>query len=301
MKLIFCFIFFLSPFLIFAQQNQQIIKVIEGFFDAMESKDTIALDSLMHDNSVIFSTLYKKDKPRVEALRKASFLGFMKRAIDKKYIYDEQLWSYDVNLEDNLAVVWTEYTLFTGKVPQVSHCGVNVFTLVRTEEMKWIISNISDTRRYDHCIQSATPEQNSDVIHKLMNNWHQAAANANQEVFFGSMTADAVYLGTDASERWNREELRDWSKTFFERDTAWAFVPTKREVYFSNNQRVAWFEEYLNTWMGPCRASGVLVKMEGDWKIKHYDLSVMIPNDLVKDFIALVKMGGFKKKRKNKH
>jgi len=301
MKYIFYIcLFFVNAHCIQAQSNEELTKVIDNFFVAMESKDTVALDSLMHPQCMLFSTLTKNGAPLVEPLRKASFLGFMRRAIDKKYIYDERLWTYDVSKEDNLATVWTEYTLFTGKENTVSHCGVNIFTLARMSATKWVITNITDTRRKENCIEEATVTQNEDAIHKLMNAWHHAAATADEDVFYGTMTEDGIYLGTDASERWLRDELRTWAKSAFERDTAWAFTPSKREIYFSDNQKTAWFEESLDTWMGECRGSGVLVKIGREWKLKHYDLAVMVPNDLVKDFISLVEMGGLPKKKKKK-
>lgn len=135
--------------------------------------------------------------------------------------------------------------------------------------------------------QSPTPD--SEKIHQFMDAWHEAAANADETTFFGSMTADAIYLGTDASERWKRDELRKWSERFFERESAWNFTPVRREVYFSEDGQYAWFEELLETWMGQCRGSGVLHKGKDGWKIKHYNLAVTIHNDLIKEFIVLVK------------
>lgn len=283
-----------------AQSNDAIVKVVDQFFVAMEAKDTIGLDSILHDECIIFSTLTKNEKPVIEPLRKVSFLGFMRRAIDKKYVYDEQLWTYDVSREDNLATVWTEYTLFVGASKQVSHCGVNVFTLAKTSTNKWVITNITDTRRKKDCIEATTPIQNKEAVDKVLTAWHYASETANSAAFFGAMTEDGVYLGTDASERWLRDELKEWAAFAFERDTAWAFTPSKRKIYLSDNQRIAWFEEMLDTQMGTCRGSGVLAKVGGVWKIKHYDLAIMVPNDLVKDFMKLVEMGGLPKEKRKK-
>ena len=41
--------------------------------------------------------------------------------------------------------------------------------------------------------------------------------------------------------------------------------------------------------MGTCRGSGVLEKKDKKWKIKHYVLSVEIPNDDVQTIIAAKK------------
>ncbi|BDS09743.1 nuclear transport factor 2 family protein [Aureispira anguillae] len=296
---LFFALFWLSSMTVgIAQSNADLIQVVDRFFVAMEAKDTVVLDSIMHDECILFSTLTRNGVPIIEPLRKASFLGFMGRAIQKKYVYDEQLWSYEVSREDNLATVWTEYTLFTGKENTVSHCGVNIFTLAKNKAQKWVITNITDTRRKTDCIEEKTPLENKDLINQLLNDWHQASTTANADAFFGAMTADCIYLGTDASERWLRDELRTWANFAFERDTAWAFTPSKREIYFSDNQKIAWFEEMLATQMGTCRASGVLCKVDGTWKIKHYDLAIMVPNDLIKDFMKLVEMGGLPEKKK---
>lgn len=127
-----------------------------------------------------------------------------------------------------------------------------------------------------------------DEINKLLNNWHKAAAAADEDVFFGYMSEDCIYIGTDETEKWKRDELRKWSEEFFNRESAWSFEPFEREVYLEND--VAWFDEKLKTWMGICRASGVLQRTNGGWKLKHYQLSVTVPNDKIRGFIELIEV-----------
>ena len=59
------------------------------------------------------------------------------------------------------------------------------------------------------------------------------------------------------------------------------------EAYFDKMTNDACFIG-TDTWMGVCMSSGVLVKTKNGWKIKHYQLSIAVPNDLVQDFIKLV-------------
>jgi hypothetical protein len=47
-----------------------------------------------------------------------------------------------------------------------------------------------------------------------------------------------------------------------------------RTSYLFWSIKTAWFDELLNTQMKICRGSGVLVKIDGKWKIKHYVLSM---------------------------
>ena len=129
-------------------------------------------------------------------------------------------------------------------------------------------------------------EEKLNSINTLLDHWHQAAANADADLFFGSMTEDCVYLGTDATEKWKRDELRSWAASAFERETAWDFTPYEREVY-SETDDLAWFDEKLDTWMGECRGSGVVKRTTEGWKLKQYNLAVTISNDKIKDFMAI--------------
>jgi ketosteroid isomerase-like protein len=124
-------------------------------------------------------------------------------------------------------------------------------------------------------------------IDSLLDAWHDAVATADEEVFFGSLSDDAVYLGTDPGERWTKKELMEWSKAHFGKESAWSFKPYSRTIYLSKDGNVAWFEELLETWMGVCRGSGVLVREDGGWKIKHYNLAVTVPNELIQNFVDI--------------
>ena len=127
------------------------------------------------------------------------------------------------------------------------------------------------------------------TINNLLDNWHKAAADADLENYFNKMSDDAIYLGTDASERWTKDEFYKFCKPYFNKGKAWDFKPSNRHIYFSDDLKTAWFEETLDTWMENCRGSGILVFKENNWKIKHYNLAVAVPNDVVKDYVKLLK------------
>jgi len=136
--------------------------------------------------------------------------------------------------------------------------------------------------------QIKTLEEEKNSIDTLINEWHVDAAEGNFEAYFDKMTEDACFIGTDASEKWIGDDFKTFCKPHFEKGLAWDFKPIKREIFFNERQDFAWFDEQLDTWMGVCMSSGVLVKTEHGWKIKHYQLSVAVPNDLIQDFIQLV-------------
>ena len=121
----------------------------------------------------------------------------------------------------------------------------------------------------------------TEKLNKLMNEWHLAATNADGSMFFGFMDSDCIYIGTDASERGTKDEFVQFAKPYFDKGKAWDFKSIERKFYFSKNKKTAWFNETLNTWMGVCRSSGVLEKSSGNWKLKHYHLSVTVPNEKI--------------------
>ena len=139
-------------------------------------------------------------------------------------------------------------------------------------------------------IAATTPAQPTPEA--VLDTWHLAAARADEELYFSLMTPEAVFLGTDGTERWTREEFRVWAHPFFEKGKAWSFRAVKRHVMVSKDQKTAWFDEALDTPnMGPARGSGVLVKEGKDWKIAHYNLTVPIPNPLMKQVKELIEKG----------
>ncbi len=283
--LFFLFLLILLPLALPAQTSDEIAAVkapIQQLFDGMRAGDSSMVRQAFHPDARLQTASTGRDgQPQLVSQELEGFLRAVGGPHEK--IFNEQIWSYDIRIDGRLAAAWTEYTFFLGE--ELSHCGVNAFQLFKGPE-GWKISHITDTRSQEGCAAEAPDE--AAAIHELLDSWHRAAATADAEAFFGSMSSDAIYLGTDASERWLRDELRSWAKAAFERDTAWAFTPHERELYFAQNGQTAWFEEKLKTWMGPCRGSGVLTKTAQGWKIRHYNLAVLVPNDKIEGFIELV-------------
>lgn len=128
------------------------------------------------------------------------------------------------------------------------------------------------------CTKVDQKQESVDII-RTLDNWHAAAAKADYDAYFGYFADSAVFIGTDPTENWNIESFRVWSKSFFDRGKAWSFKAVERNIYFSENGKTAWFDELLDTQMKICRGSGVLEKADGNWKIRHYVLSMTVPNE----------------------
>lgn len=124
-----------------------------------------------------------------------------------------------------------------------------------------------------------------EQITKTLDNWHLAASEVRFDDYMNAMTSDAVYIGTDATENWNKTQFMVFAKPYFDKGKAWSFTALERHIYISKDQKTAWFDELLNTQMKICRGSGILVKVRKTWKIKQYVLSMTIPNDNTNEVI----------------
>jgi uncharacterized protein (TIGR02246 family) len=139
------------------------------------------------------------------------------------------------------------------------------------------------------------PSDRTAAVSAVLDDWHAAAAAADESRYFAHFTGNAVFLGTDGTERWTREEFLRYAHPHFAKGKAWTFTPKDRHVAFSPDGRVAWFDEALSTPnLGPCRGSGVLLLEKGEWKIAQYNLSVPIPNELMDEIKARIEGRGGK-------
>jgi hypothetical protein len=128
-------------------------------------------------------------------------------------------------------------------------------------------------------ISNASAQQDFKTqINQTLDAWHKAAAKANFNDYFDALTDDAIFIGTDATENWTKPAFQSYAKPYFDKGKAWNFTSIERHIYFSADKKTAWFDELLDTQMKICRGSGVLVLIKGRWKIKHYVLSMTIPN-----------------------
>jgi hypothetical protein len=128
---------------------------------------------------------------------------------------------------------------------------------------------------------------NQAELDTLIDNWHLAATNAKFDDYFGATTDDFIFLGTDPTERWTKEQFMSFSKPYFDKGKAWDFKKIERNWVFDKSGKIAWFDESLNTWMRDCRGSGIVVKEGKKWKLKYYNLTVLIENDKIQKFIEL--------------
>jgi len=132
------------------------------------------------------------------------------------------------------------------------------------------------------------PAAERATIEALMNDWHQAASVADGARYFGHMADEAIFLGTDASERWTLSAFRAFCEPYFAKGVGWTYTPRERHVFVEGD--VAWFDEKLwNDKYGECRGTGALRKLAGEWKLEHYSLTLLVPNERAADVVKVIR------------
>lgn len=128
------------------------------------------------------------------------------------------------------------------------------------------------------------------VVGSVLDDFHAAAAADDEARYFGHLLDHSIFLGTDATERWDKAQFLAFAHPYFSQGKGWAFVPRDRHVDFAAGGTVAWFDELLDSaTYGECRGTGVLEKTASGWKILQYHLTIPIPNDLAKEVVGRIR------------
>jgi hypothetical protein len=145
------FLLLLSSFSlgIFAQtEDEKNIKtVIDQLFTGMRKTDSSIVHATLGESCFLKTVVKTKSgETRLLDEKVSEFL----KAVGTPHegIYDERLLAYDIKIDGEMAIAWTPYEFWVSE--QFSHCGVNVFTLMKTSN-GWKIIGIVDTRRKQGC------------------------------------------------------------------------------------------------------------------------------------------------------
>jgi len=137
-----------------------------------------------------------------------------------------------------------------------------------------------------HTFYSSVTFANNDTesnnqVNELIDGFHTAASQADLAKYLGSFTATGVFMGTDDWERWSRPiSLDKYVTERFSEGKGWTYKPVERHLSFSEDNNTAWFDEIIvsKKW-GRFRGTGVAINQNGHWKIAHYALSFLVPNE----------------------
>ena len=135
----------------YCQQSETdaVKKCINTLFEGMRKGDSTMVKSTFAKSMVLQSIGTGKDGKAV--LTNDSGDAFAKIVgTPHTGVYDERIVFSDIKIDGSLASVWAPYKFYLSD--KFSHCGVDVFELMKTAD-GWKIIYIVDTRRKDACIE----------------------------------------------------------------------------------------------------------------------------------------------------
>ncbi len=121
--------------------EEEVLGVVQTLFDGMRERDEAKLRSVFHSSARLQSA---GTPDRITPIDQ--FIGGILQGTGP--ILDEVTFDEQVIVDGPLALAWTPYNLFIGD--QFRHCGVDAFTMVRTDD-GWKIVQLVDTRTQDGC------------------------------------------------------------------------------------------------------------------------------------------------------
>ena len=280
MKVILSVLFLSVSYLTFAQKGFE--KEIKQFYEYLNSGDSAKVKSYFLPSANIVHL----DSDTVLIVSVSEFLTVCPQFKSKQY--KEEVVSIEL-------IQWTERTLryrvefifFENNEP--IQCGVDEFTMLCYNNSDYFIdkiySEVKDCAGIS--LKEETKQEVTIKIDNLMNQWHVDAADAELDSYFRLMHPEFIFLGTDPSERWTKNDFYSFCQPYFIKGSTWIFKTNWRNIYFSEDGKTAWFEESIDTWMNESRGSGVLILVDNEWKLIHYNLTVLIENEKMKKFLKL--------------
>jgi hypothetical protein len=125
----------------------EILAPIRRLFDGMRAADSALARSAFDAGAQLVSISY--DSAGVARVSTADLGRFLAAVgTPRSEVWDERIWDTEVRMDGSLAVVWAKYVFYRGG--RFSHCGVDVFELVRRPD-GWKIIQVADTRRTGGC------------------------------------------------------------------------------------------------------------------------------------------------------
>lgn len=129
-------------------EDDKVKKVVTEFFEAFHQQDSLALRNLAHPAVIMQSvSTNPSGETKVVTVDYGKFLKSIV-SIPATTKFEEKLHSFNVTMNGSLATIVTPFSFYLNG--NLSHCGVNSFTMVKIAD-DWKIAHIIDTRIKEGC------------------------------------------------------------------------------------------------------------------------------------------------------
>ena len=131
-----------------ADEKTAVLGAVQQFFDTMTSRDVDGARRVLMPEGRMFSV---REQNGQQVVRASAIEDYLKGLGTRKQENRERMWNPEVRIHGAIASVWTPYDFWVdGKF---SHCGVDIFDLVKTSE-GWKIAGATYTVERTGCAPS---------------------------------------------------------------------------------------------------------------------------------------------------
>jgi len=113
----------------YSDDEKDVITVVEQFFHGLAARDSSLLRSVMLPQGTISSIREADGQAFVRTRIHEDF--FQSIAVEENDLL-ERMWEPEVLIEGRVATLWTQYDFYLNG--SFSHCGIDVFTLLKVDE-----------------------------------------------------------------------------------------------------------------------------------------------------------------------
>jgi len=134
-------------------QEQAVLAVVQQFFDTMRARDVDgARKTLLVDGQ--FNSIRPGEAGGT--IRTTPLADYLEGLGADARLQEERMWDPVVMVDERVAMVWAPYDFH--RDGQLSHCGIDVFSLVRTDE-GWKITGVTYSVEPDGCERLGQPNR----------------------------------------------------------------------------------------------------------------------------------------------
>jgi hypothetical protein len=127
--------------------RDSVIAVVNEFFRAMTARDTAALARIQVSSSMHYAVR----QAEIVTVRERSGVAWLRLLAAGSDTLVERMWDPTVMVHGPLATLWAPYDIYRNA--EFVHCGVDAFTLVRTQA-GWQITAVAYTMEPTGCAPS---------------------------------------------------------------------------------------------------------------------------------------------------
>lgn len=112
-----------------AADREAVLKTVRAFFDTMTARDVDGARKILMPQGRFHAMRIQDGKPDARAFSNEEYFS---QLASSKQVMRERIWNPEVRIHGLIATVWAPYDFWIdGKF---SHCGIDAFDLIRTEE-----------------------------------------------------------------------------------------------------------------------------------------------------------------------